>query len=101
MIEIARLPGSRQPMDPSDPDPGRLMNRFARKDPEAAGELYRRFAPRIFGLGTLMLGDHTQAEELVQDFFVNLWRDAAEFDPAQGSLDEWVLRIALKSIRRR
>jgi DNA-directed RNA polymerase specialized sigma24 family protein len=99
-METAMLPGSGQTIASSDPEPATLMERFLGKDPSAAQELYRRFAPRIYAMGKAMLGSEEQAEELVQDTFVNLWRQAASFDPAQGSLDRWVLVTALRSVRR-
>ena len=75
------------------------MERYLGKDARAAQELYRRFAPRIYGMGKAMLGNEAQAQELVQDTFVNLWRTAAGFDPARGSLDRWVLLTAFRSVR--
>jgi RNA polymerase sigma-70 factor (ECF subfamily) len=82
-----------------------LMAAFAQREPGAAEELYRRFAPRIFGLGKVMLGDASRAEDLVQDTFVKLWRNSAAYDPARGSVDTWVLLIArslaIDLIRRR
>jgi RNA polymerase sigma-70 factor, ECF subfamily len=81
------------------------MQAFTRREPRAAEELYDRFAPRVFGLGVVMLGNPTQAEDLVQDTFVKVWRNATSFDPARGSLDTWVLLIArslaLDLLRRR
>jgi RNA polymerase sigma-70 factor (ECF subfamily) len=71
-----------------------LMTAFARRDQGAADELYRRFAPRVFGLGMVMLGGAAQAEDLVQDTFVKVWRKAESFESARGSLDTWVLLIA-------
>jgi RNA polymerase sigma-70 factor (ECF subfamily) len=70
------------------------MRAFARRDPGAASELYARFAPRIFGLGMVMLGNPSQAEDLVQDTFVKVWRTAPSYDPSRGSLDTWILLIA-------
>jgi RNA polymerase sigma-70 factor (ECF subfamily) len=82
-----------------------LVRAFARKDSGAAEELYARFAPRIYGLGMVMLGNPAQAEDLVQDTFVKLWRNAAAYDPGRGSVDTWVLLIArslaIDLIRRR
>jgi RNA polymerase sigma-70 factor (ECF subfamily) len=82
-----------------------LIRSFARRDPAAARELYERFAPRVFGLGMVMLGNAAQAEDLVQDTFVKVWRNAGTFDPTRGSLDTWVLLIArslaIDLIRRR
>jgi RNA polymerase sigma-70 factor, ECF subfamily len=71
-----------------------LMRAFARRDPRAADELYARFAPRIYGLGMVMLGNPAHAEDLVQDTFVKVWRNVNAYDPSRGSVDTWVLLIA-------
>src|SRR5690349_5393826 len=71
-----------------------LVRAFARRDGAAANELYRRFAPRIYGLGIVMLGNPGQAEDLVQDTFVKVWRKADSYEAARGSLDTWILLIA-------
>jgi RNA polymerase sigma-70 factor (ECF subfamily) len=71
-----------------------LMRAFARRDPRAADDLYARFAPRIYGLGMVMLGNPGNAEDLVQDTFVKVWRNASSYDPSRGSVDTWVLLIA-------
>ena len=71
-----------------------MMRAFRRQDPLAAEELYRRFAPRVFGLGMVMLGNGAQAEDLVQDTFVKVWRKVDSYREARGSLDTWVLLIA-------
>jgi RNA polymerase sigma-70 factor (ECF subfamily) len=70
------------------------MTAFSRRESSAADELYRRFAPRVFGLGMVMLGNAAQAEDLVQDTFVKVWRKADAYESARGSLDTWVLLIA-------
>jgi RNA polymerase sigma-70 factor, ECF subfamily len=70
------------------------MRAFARRDPRAADELYARFAPRVYGLGMVMLGNAAHAEDLVQDTFVKVWRNAHAYDPSRGSVDTWVLLIA-------
>jgi RNA polymerase sigma-70 factor (ECF subfamily) len=82
-----------------------LIRAFIRHDPSAAEVLYDRFAPRVFGLGMVMLGNPSQAEDLVQDTFVKVWRKAASFDAGRGSLDTWILLVArslaIDLIRRR
>jgi RNA polymerase sigma-70 factor (ECF subfamily) len=86
----------------SDPE---LVQAFLRRDPSAAEVLYDRFAPRVFGLGIVMLSNASQAEDLVQDTFVKVWRKASTFDASRGSLDTWVLLVArslaIDLIRRR
>jgi RNA polymerase sigma-70 factor, ECF subfamily len=71
-----------------------LVRAFARRDGAASAELYKRFAPRIYGLGIVMLGNPAQAEDLVQDTFVKVWRKSDSYEAARGSLDTWVLLIA-------
>jgi RNA polymerase sigma-70 factor, ECF subfamily len=82
-----------------------LMAAFMGQDPSAAEELYARFAPRVFGLGMVMLGNPAQSEDLVQDTFVKVWRKAGSYEQARGSLDTWILLIArslaIDSLRRR
>jgi RNA polymerase sigma-70 factor, ECF subfamily len=82
-----------------------LARAFAARDASAAEEMYARFAPRIFGLGMVMLGGPAQAEDLVQDTFVKVWRKVDSYDPSRGSLDTWVLLVArslaIDLIRRR
>src|SRR3954471_12339248 len=71
-----------------------IIRAFARRDGAAAGDLYKRFAPRIYGLGMVMLGNPAQAEDLVQDTFVKVWRKADSYEATRGSLDTWILLIA-------
>jgi RNA polymerase sigma-70 factor (ECF subfamily) len=82
-----------------------LMRAFAAREQEAAGELYDRFASRVYGLGIVMLGGDAAAQDLVQDTFVKLWRNAGRYDPARGKLETWVLLVArslaIDSLRRR
>jgi RNA polymerase sigma factor (sigma-70 family) len=81
------------------------MRSFGEGDPASAEVLYKRFAPRIFGLGIVMLGNDGAAQDLVQDTFVKLWRGASRFDEARGRLDTWVLLVArslaIDALRRR
>jgi RNA polymerase sigma-70 factor (ECF subfamily) len=82
-----------------------LIEAFLRREPKAAGELYDRFSSRIFGMGMTMFRNRTDAEDLVQDTFLKVWRTGTAFDPGRGSLDTWVLLVArslaIDLIRRR
>ena len=81
------------------------MRSFAAGDQSAAERLYGAYASRIYGLGLVMLGNEAAAEDLVQDTFVKVWRNAQRYDPARGSLDTWVLlmarNLAIDALRRR
>jgi RNA polymerase sigma-70 factor (ECF subfamily) len=82
-----------------------LMQAYAGRDARAARTLYERFASRVYGLGVVMLGDRSAAEDLVQDTFVKLWRNASRFESSRGRLDTYVLMtarsLAIDAIRRR
>jgi RNA polymerase sigma-70 factor, ECF subfamily len=82
-----------------------LMADFAARQERAADVLYGRFASRIYGLGIVMLGNDQAAQDLVQDTFVKLWRNAERYDPQRGRLETWVLltarSLAIDALRRR
>jgi RNA polymerase sigma-70 factor (ECF subfamily) len=82
-----------------------LMGAFLRQEPDAARQLYDRFASRIYGLGLFLLRDKTDAEDLVQDTFLKIWRGGSAFDPVRGPLDAWILLnargLAIDLLRRR
>jgi RNA polymerase sigma-70 factor (ECF subfamily) len=81
------------------------MRSFAAGDASATERLYDLYASRVYGLGLVMLGNESAAEDLVQDTLVKVWRNAARYDPARGSLDTWILlmarNLAIDSLRRR
>jgi RNA polymerase sigma-70 factor (ECF subfamily) len=70
------------------------MVALLRKEPAAAEELYAWYASRIYGLGLVLLRNKTDAEDLVQDTFLKVWRTGSRFDSRRGSLDVWILLIA-------
>ncbi len=93
-------------MRTNDPeDDGALMRAFAARDAAAADRLYGRFASRIYGLGIVMLGSDAAAQDLVQDTFVKLWRNADRYDATRGKLETWILLVArslaIDGLRRR
>jgi RNA polymerase sigma-70 factor, ECF subfamily len=61
-------------------------------------ELYRRYAPELFGFATSALGDRELAEEVVQDVFAQLWRHAEDYDHRRASVRTWLYAIARNRI---
>jgi RNA polymerase sigma-70 factor (ECF subfamily) len=87
-----------------DPCDDEVMRRVAAGSADALGVLHRRFARLIFAIAVRSL-DRAAAEDLVQDVFLAVWRNAERFDPERGSVRAWILQIAhfrlLNELRRR
>ena len=81
-----------------------LMRQIADGSADALALLHRLFARLVFGIAVPAL-DRAAAEDLVQDVFLAVWRNAARFDPARGTVRAWLLQIAhfrvLNELRRR
>ena len=86
-----------------DPTPGLyddLIARIAAGDREAFGELYRRCRPDIYRYAAHMSGSPAQAEDVVQDVFMAVIRDAARYRPGRSGVLPWLLGIAHNHVRR-
>ncbi|MDB5445919.1 MAG: polymerase sigma-70 factor, subfamily [Phenylobacterium sp.] len=81
-------------MGARDPDEA-LLVRIADGDPAAVRALVGRKLPRILGLAQRMLGDATEAEDVAQEAFLRVWRQAPKWRPGQARFDTWLHRVAL------
>ena len=70
-----------------------LVSRAAGGDERAIGELYDRYGAMAYSLACAVVGEHADAEEVVADAFAQVWRSAAGFDPARGSVAAWIATI--------
>ena len=70
-----------------------LLLRIATQDAEALAALYDLIAKPLFALAFRILGDASEAEETIQDVFVQIWKNAAGYDPLLGSAFYWALSI--------
>jgi RNA polymerase sigma-70 factor, ECF subfamily len=70
-----------------------LMSDLASGQQDAIGLLYARYAPTILGMAAQALG-HPTAEDIVQDVFIAVWKNAATYDPKLGPVRPWLLQIA-------
>jgi RNA polymerase sigma-70 factor (ECF subfamily) len=71
-----------------------LLQRVGQGDDGAFAALYDQLAPRVFGLVLRVVVDPAQAEEVVQEALLEVWRTAARYQPDRGSAAGWVLTIA-------
>lgn len=72
----------------------KVMARVARGDVDAIRCLYERYAPRAMAIAMRILRNPPEAEDVVQDTFLDLWRRSAQFDSTRGSAYAWVATIA-------
>jgi RNA polymerase sigma factor (sigma-70 family) len=70
-----------------------LVAMIARGDREAFAELYDRYGKVAFGLALRLTRAHELAEEVVQEAFLNVWRQAARFDATRAKPSTWLLTI--------
>src|SRR5262249_52242029 len=71
-----------------------LLNRIVARDESAVGELYDRHARLLYGLILRILRDRAEAEEVLQEVFVQVWTRAETYNVALGTPAAWLVRIA-------
>ena len=59
----------------------------------AFSELYDRYAATLLGVITKIVKNETEAEDLLQDTFVKVWKNIHRHDPAKGRLFTWLLNV--------
>jgi RNA polymerase sigma-70 factor, ECF subfamily len=84
-----------------------LIQRVAKQDREAFSQLYDRCSSLVFTLAMRMLKVRSDAEDLLQEVFVQVWRQAGNYSEERGSPEAWIMNIArsraidkIRSIRR-
>lgn len=70
-----------------------LLARTAAGDREALALLFRRYAQMVRTLSERILRDASEAEDLVQEVFLFVFRKGALFDPARGSARSWLVQV--------
>jgi RNA polymerase sigma-70 factor, ECF subfamily len=71
-----------------------LARRIAGGDTAALKSLYERVRGRALGIALRILGDRSDAEDVVQETFVEAWKRAHEYEERRGSLEGWIVTIA-------
>lgn len=80
-----------QPMTPSDGD---LLRLIVAGDDQAFTMVYRRHQPQIYRFALLMSGSVSVAEDVTQEVFLVLIREAHHYDPSRGPLSAYLYGIA-------
>jgi RNA polymerase sigma-70 factor, ECF subfamily len=93
------LAADRAPEFGSDPE---LLVAMARGDCDALAELYERHAPALRALGRQILRQQAEVDDLLHDVFLEVWRHAADYSEARGSVWTWLaLRMRSRALDRR
>ncbi|WP_424295086.1 ECF RNA polymerase sigma factor SigK [Gordonia sp. (in: high G+C Gram-positive bacteria)] len=71
-----------------------LLDLVAEGDRTAFGEFYDQTSHRVYGMVLRVLQDRGYSEEVTQEVYLQVWRDADRFRADQGSPLSWVLTIA-------
>ena len=66
----------------------------ARGDADAFDAVYDEVGPSVFGVVRRVVRDPAQSEEVTQEVLLEVWRNAARFDPGRGSATAWVMTLA-------
>jgi RNA polymerase sigma-70 factor (ECF subfamily) len=82
------------PVTKVDPDQD-LIARVGQGDPAAVRAMVARKLPRLLGVATRMLGDRSEAEDVAQEAFMRLWRQAGRWRPGAALFDTWLHRVTL------
>ncbi len=82
-----------------------LMQRLVAMDESALGLLYDRYGGLCFSLALKMVGSPEAAEDIVQETFYRVWRQASGYDPQRARLTTWLSNITrnlcIDELRRR
>lgn len=81
---------------------------IARGDRRAFEKFYDRYASLVFTFAMRILRDRPAAEDLLQEIFLQVWRDAGSYSAERGAPEAWLITMTrsraidrLRSIRRR
>jgi RNA polymerase sigma-70 factor (ECF subfamily) len=86
-------------------DDASLLKALQSGQQDAIAALYDRYSGMAYGLAYRITGDATLAEDVVQEAFVALWKQARRFDPERGQVRSWLMTIVhhrgVDAVRRR
>ena len=91
ILLLAVVQTSREGNQPTDAS---LMERILQRDSEALETLYDRYARPVYSLVLRISQQPASAEEIVQDVFLQVWRNAKSYQAVRGPLEPWLFTVA-------
>jgi RNA polymerase sigma-70 factor (ECF subfamily) len=79
---------------PNNLEEAALIERIRSGDESAMADMYDRYSGIIYGVALRVLGDTTAAEDVLQEVFLQLWRNPQAIDASRGKLAPWLAVIA-------
>jgi RNA polymerase sigma-70 factor, ECF subfamily len=70
-----------------------MIARIGRRDQSAFSALYDRLSGPLYSLAMKMLGDPAEAQDALQDVFLQIWSRARTYDPEQSSVFSWTVLL--------
>jgi RNA polymerase sigma-70 factor (ECF subfamily) len=90
---------------PSAEDDASLLARINTGDERAMSSLYERYSRVVYSVALRVLNDPASAEDILQEIFMQIWRNPDSFSAARGSLGGWLAVVSrnrsIDAIRRR
>ncbi len=71
-----------------------LVRRCLAGEEAAWEEMVRQYSRRIYNLAYRFTGNRAAAEDLTQEVFLRLYRTLEQYDPREGDLSSWLMRVA-------
>jgi RNA polymerase sigma-70 factor, ECF subfamily len=90
---LPRIPKMNPPWDSKDEIDPAVMRRVAEGDSVAFERVYDAFSGILYSLALRILDRPDETEELLQEVFIKIWRDAATYDPRRGAPLAWAITI--------
>lgn len=94
MDRLRAVAGEGQEPSPAVDQLSSSLKKCARGDQAAFAAVYDLTSAKVYGLVLRVLRDPAQSEEVVQECFLEIWRNAGRYDPARGSASAWIMTIA-------
>ena len=80
------------------PPPEPVLTRVAAGDPDAVAQCLELHAPLVYGMARRWMGGSADVDDLVQDVFVQIWKQAQQYDPSRASERGWIAMITRRKL---
>ena len=84
----------RSTLNPGDGDDASLLASIQAGGQEAMGKFFARYSPMVYSVALRVLKDAGEAEDVVQEIFIQVWKNPGAFVSGRGSLGGWLVVVA-------